>query len=114
MQRPPGALFTNREATVVGDLYFFASDDLLLLPWAGGRQWRQGHPCASGGNYDGGGGVLVGALGDFGAMVPALGGGRGAPPRTLHKEASVAAFYHSRILRCEQSSCWGQTQRFCV
>ena len=62
---------------MVGDLYFFASDDLLLLPWAGGRQWRQGHPCASGGNYDGGGGVLVGALGDFGAMVPALGGGQG-------------------------------------
>lgn len=37
VQRPPGALSVNREASVVGDLYRFAGDGLLLLPWAGGQ-----------------------------------------------------------------------------
>lgn len=37
VQRPPGAVSVNREASVVGDVYRFASDGLLLLPGAGGQ-----------------------------------------------------------------------------
>lgn len=49
----------------------------------------------------GGRGVCRAALGSFGAMAPALGKAR----VILHIKASMAASFHSRILRGQQNSC---------
>ena len=110
VQRPPGAVSVNREASVVGDLYRFASDGLSLLPWAGGQWWGQGWYRGSEGSHGGGGGAeSTRRLWSHGSCF-----GEAHAFMHLAQERFRVYVNRSRILRCEQSSCWGWTWRLCV